>query len=104
MLKENKHITSLRMFDNEINNFEKFVDILSLFSSYGKDKADNTIVKSLDLSKNKVEIIVTEKFLKIIENLNLEYLDINQNHFVSESDKDKFRTKTNAMEKIKIVY
>ena len=60
-------------------------------------------MKSLDLSKNHCNIKVSEDFLNLIEKLNLEYLDINQNT-MDEKEKEIFRKRTNALEKIKIVY
>ena len=102
MLEKNKTLESLRMFDNLINDEEDFLKILELFSEYKNELKNNTL-KSLDLSKNHCNLKVSEEFLNLIENLNLEYLDINQNT-MDEKEKEIFRKRTNALEKIKIVY
>ena len=102
MLEKNKTLESLRMFDNLINDEEAFLKILKLFSEY-KNELKNKTLKSLDLSKNHCNIKVSEDFLNLIEKLNLEYLDINQNS-MDEKEKEIFRKRTNALEKIKIVY
>ena len=102
MLEKNKTLESLRMFDNLINDEEAFLKILKLFSEY-KNELKNKTLKSLDLSKNHCNIKVSEDFLNLIEKLNLEYLDINQNT-MDEKEKEIFRKRTNALEKIKIVY
>ena len=102
MLEKNKTLESLRMFDNLINDEEAFLKILKLFSEY-KNELKNKTLKSLDLSKNHCNIKVSEDFLNLIEKLNLEYLDINQNT-MDEKEKEIFRKRTNALEKIKIFY
>ena len=102
MLEKNKTLESLRMFDNLINDEEAFLKILKLFSEY-KNELKNKTLKSLDLSKNHCNIKVSEDFLNLIEKLNLEYLDINQNT-MDEKEKEIFRKRTIALEKIKIVY
>ena len=102
MLEKNKKLESLRMFDNLINDEKDFLKILNLFSEY-KSELKNKTLKSLDLSKNHCNIKVSEDFLNMIDNLNLEYLDINQNT-MDEQEKEIFRKRTNALEKIKIIY
>ena len=57
----------------------------------------------LELSKNHCNLRIDESFLNIIDNLNLEYLDINQNK-IDEREKDIFRKRSNAIENIKIIY
>ena len=102
MLKKNKNLESLRMFDNLINNEEDFLKILNLFTEYKKE-LDNSTLKSLDLSKNHCNIRVSEDFLNMFDTMNLEYLDINQNK-MDENEKEIFRNKTNNLDKIKIIY
>ena len=102
MLKKNKNLESLRMFDNLINNEEDFLKILNLFTEYKKE-LDNNTLKSLDLSKNHCNIRVSEDFLNMFDTMNLEHLDINQNK-MDENEKEIFRNKTNNLDKIKIIY
>ena len=102
MLKKNKNLESLRMFDNLINNEEDFLKILNLFTEYKKE-LDNSTLKSLDLSKNHCNIRVSEDFLNMFDTMNLEHLDINQNK-MDENEKEIFRNKTNNLDKIKIIY
>ena len=102
MLKKNKNLESLRMFDNLINNEEDFLKILNLFTEYKKE-LDNSTLKSLDLSKNHCNIRVSEDFLNMFDTMNLKNLDINQNK-MDENEKEIFRNKTNNLDKIKIIY
>ena len=102
MLEKNKYLKSLRLFDNLINDEEDFLKILKLFSEY-KDELKNKSLKALELSKNHCNLRIDESFLNIIDNLNLEYLDINQNK-IDEREKDIFRKRSNAIENIKIIY
>lgn len=102
MLEKNKYLESLRMFDNLINDEEDFLKILNLFSEY-KTEIKNKSLKSLDLSKNRCNLKISEDFLNMIDNMNLEYLDINQN-YMDEKEKEIFRKRTNALDKIKIIY
>lgn len=102
MLEKNKYLESLRMFDNLINDEEDFLKILNLFSEY-KTEIKNKSLKSLDLSKNRCNLKISEDFLNMIDNMNLEYLDINQN-YMDEKEKEIFRKRTNALDQIKIIY
>ena len=102
MLSKNKHLISLRLFGNEINEMGVFSKILGIFSEYN-DGLKNTTLKSLDLSKNSCHIKITDEFLNLIDKLKLEYLDINQNTMDSE-EKEKFRKRTNELTNIKIIY
>lgn len=65
-------------------------------------------MKYLDLSKNRCKILIDDEFIKIIENLDLESLDISQNFEVNTSDDDmvkKFKDAiTKIQEKTKIIY
>ena len=82
-----------------------FTKILSLFSDFQGPLINNTL-KSLDLSKNACNIKVNEddsKFMKLVEHLKLEYLDVNQN-MMEASDKETFKKKTNDLTNIKIIY
>ena len=100
MLKENKSLTSIRLYGNKINDMESFSKILGIFSDYNK-KLENKTLKSLDLSKNQCSIKIDENFMKLIENLKLEYLDVNQNTI---EDKEYFKKRTNELSNIKIIY
>ena len=105
MLEENKSLISLRLFGNKLNRMDWFTKILSLFSDFQGPLINNTL-KSLDLSKNSCNIKVNEddsKFMKLVEHLKLEYLDVNQN-MMEASDKETFKKKTNDLTNIKIIY
>ena len=100
MLKNNKALESLKLFDNLISDYKDFVKILKIFTD---DEKDKKTLKNLDISKNHCNIRITEDFLNMIDSLNLENLDINQNK-IDEKEKDIFRRRTNALDKIKIIY
>jgi hypothetical protein len=102
MLCENKYLTSLRLFNNEINQFPDFHRIIEVFSDY-KNNLKNSSMKSLDLSKNGCDIKIDDDFLNSIDRLKLEYLDISQNKMKSEK-KERFRDRVNVLEDIKIIY
>ena len=102
MLCENKSLISLRLFGNEIKNMEDFSNILGIFSEY-KNGLKNTTLKSLDLSKNSCNIKINDDFLELVEKLKLEYLDINQNT-MDPTEKETFRSRTNELNDIKIIY
>ena len=105
MLEQNKSLISLRLFGNKLNRMDWFTKILSLFSDFQGPLINNTL-KSLDLSKNACNIKVNEddsKFMKLVEHLKLEYLDVNQN-MMEASDKETFKKKTNDLTNIKIIY
>ena len=102
MLCQNKSLTSLRLFGNEISKFEDFTKILGIFSEYNNGLKNNTL-KNLDLSKNSCNIKISEDFLQLVEKLKLEYLDINQNT-MDQNDKEIFRKRTNELNDIKIIY
>ena len=102
MLCQNKSLTSLRLFGNEISKMEDFTRILGIFSEY-KNGLKNTSLKSLDLSKNGCQIKIDEDFLELIEKLKLEYLDINQN-MMDAAEKETFKKRTNELNDIKIIY
>ena len=100
MLKENKSLTSVRLFGNKISDMESFSKILGIFSDYNKE-LENKTLKSLDLSKNQCDLKIDENFMRLIENLKLEYLDVNQNTI---DDKEIFRKRANALSNIRIIY
>ena len=102
MLKENKSLKSIRLFGNKINNMKSFSKIIGIFSNYNK-KLENNTLKSLDLSKNNCNLKIDEDFMKLIENLKLEYLDVNQNLMQSD-EKEIFKKRTNALSNIRIIY
>ena len=102
MLCKNKSLISLRLFGNNISSMENFSKILGVFSEFKNNLKNNTL-KSLDLSKNQCNIIIDNDFLELIEKLKLEYLDINQNT-MDQNQKEVFRTRTNELSNIKIIY
>jgi hypothetical protein len=102
MLKENKSLKSIRLFGNKINNMKSFAKILGIFSDYNKQLENNTL-KSLDLSKNNCNLKIDEDFMKLVESLKLEYLDVNQNLMQSD-EKEIFKKRTNELSNIRIIY
>ena len=102
MLKENKSLKSIRLFGNKINNMKSFSKILGIFSDYNKQLENNTL-KSLDLSKNNCNLKIDEDFMRLVENLKLEYLDVNQNMMQSD-EKEIFKKRTNELSNIRIIY
>ena len=102
MLKNNKSLTSIRLFGNKICDMNFFAKILGIFSDYNKP-LENNILKNLDLSKNNVNIKIDDNFMKIIENLKLKYLDINQN-YMKDDEKEIFMKRTNELQNIRIIY
>ena len=102
MLKENKCLKSIRLFGNKINNMKSFAKILGIFSDYNKQLENNTL-KSLDLSKNNCNLKIDEDFMKLVESLKLEYLDVNQNLMQSD-EKEIFKKRTNELSNIRIIY
>ena len=102
MLKENKSLKSIRLFGNKINNMKSFAKILGIFSDYNKQLENNTL-KSLDLSKNNCNLKIDEDFMKLVESLKLEYLDVNQNLMQSD-EKEIFKKRTNELSNIRITY
>ena len=102
MLKENKSLKSIRLFGNKINNMKSFAKILGIFSDYNKQLENNTL-KSLDLSKNNCNLKIDEDFMKLVESLKLEYLDVNQNLMQSD-EKEIFKKRTNEISNIRIIY
>ena len=102
MLKENKSLKSIRLFGNKINNMKSFAKILGIFSDYNKQLENNTL-KSLDLSKNNCNLKIDEDFMKLVESLKLEYLDVNQNLMQSD-EKEMFKKRTNELSNIRITY
>ena len=72
MLKENKCIENLVLYDNKINEQFIFLKILSLFSDLKENNGIiNNIMKVLDLSKNNCRIKIDDCFLNIIEELKI---------------------------------
>ena len=102
MLSENKYLTSIRLFNNEINQFSDFHRIIEVFSDY-KNNLKNSSVINLDLSKNGCDIKIDDDFLNLIDRLKLEYLDVSQNKMDLE-EKEKFRERVNLLDHIKIIY
>ena len=102
MLIENKYLTSIRLFNNEINQFPDFHRIIEVFSDY-KNNLKNSSMKILDLSRNECDLKIDDDFLNLIDRLKLEYLDLSQNKMKSD-EKERFRDRVNALEDIKIIY
>jgi hypothetical protein len=97
----NKALTSLDLYNNDIDDQKCFNEILKCFSGYdvveelmkpkrpldedetiSDDSIDNyykTSIKNLDLSKNKCKILIDEEFINIVRNIRLKCLDISQN-------------------------
>ena len=102
MLKENKSLITIRLFGNKISQMTSFTKILGIFSDYNKP-LENSTLKSLDLSKNSCNIKIDEEFMKLVEHLKLEYLDVNQN-MMEANEKEIFKKRTNELSNIKIIY
>ena len=102
MLKNNKSLTSLRLFGNKICDTKYFSKILGVFSDYNKPLENNKL-QNLDLSKNNCNLIIDDNFMKMVENLKLKYLDINQN-YMKEDEKEIFMKKTFELSHIRIIY
>ena len=102
MLCENKSLISIRLFGNKISQMDSFRKILGIFSDYNKELENNTL-KSLYLSKNSCHIKVEDEFMKLVEHLKLEYLDVNQNT-MDANEKEIFKKRTNDLANIKIIY
>ena len=105
MLNINRTIEYLVLYNNNINDQEIFLDLLSLFSEFGdRNKVINCTMKVLDLSKNNCPIVINNKFLSIIEGLQLTSLDISQNE-LSREGHENFKTLANRIgDKLKIIY
>lgn len=102
MLRKNKSLTSIRLFGNKICDSNYFAKILGIFSDYNKP-LENEVLTNLDLSKNNCHLIMDENFMKMIEKLNLKYLDINQN-YMKDDEKEIFMKKTFELTNIRIIY
>ena len=105
MLKVNKSIEYLVLYNNNINQQMPFLKLLSLFSDLPENNGQiNNFLKVLDLSKNNCPIEINHKFLNIIERLQLTSLDISQNE-LSREGSDNFKTLANRIgDKLKIIY
>ena len=105
MLKVNKTIEYLVLYNNNINQQMAFLKLLSLFSDLPENNGQtNNYLKVLDLSKNNCPIEINYKFLKIIEKLQLSSLDISQNE-LSREGSDNFKNLANRIgDKLKIIY
>ena len=105
MLKENKTIENLVLYDNKINEQFIFLKLLSLFSDLKENHGIiNNILKVLDLSKNNCRIKIDDCFLNIIEELQLSSLDISQNE-LSRDGIESFKNLANRIgDRLKIIY
>jgi Ran GTPase-activating protein (RanGAP) involved in mRNA processing and transport len=105
MLKVNRTIEYLVLYNNNINQQMVFLKLLSLFSDIPENKGIiNNCLKVLDLSKNNCTIEINNKFLNIIEELQLSSLDISQNE-LSREGSENFKNLANRIgDKLKIIY
>ena len=105
MLKVNKSIEHLVLYNNNINQQSPFLKLLSLFSDLPENNGEiNNYLKVLDLSKNNCPIEINTRFLNIIERLQLSSLDISQNE-LSKEGSDNFKSLANRIgDKLKIIY
>ena len=105
MLKVNKSIEHLVLYNNNINQQIPFLKLLSLFSDLPENNGEiNHYLKVLDLSKNNCPIEINSRFLNIIERLQLSSLDISQNE-LSKEGSDNFKSLANRIgDKLKIIY
>ena len=105
MLKINKSLEYLVLYNNDINQQSVFLKLLSLFSDSSLNNGiTNNTLKFLDLSKNNCPIEINKRFLTIIEELQLSSLDISQNKLSSEGS-DNFKNLANRIgDKLKIIY
>ena len=105
MLKVNKSIEYLVLYNNNINQQMQFLKLLSLFSDLPENNGQiNNYLKVLDLSKNNCSIEINNTFLNIIERLQLTSLDISQNE-LSREGSENFKTLANRIgDKLKIIY
>ena len=105
MLKENKTLENLVLYDNRINEQIIFLNLLSLFSNIKENHGIiNNILKVLDLSKNNCHIKINNAFLNIIEELQLSSLDISQNE-LSRDGIECFKNLANRIgDRLKIIY
>ena len=105
MLKVNKSIEYLVLYNNNINQQIPFLKLLSLFSDLPENHGQtNNYLKVLDLSKNNCPIEIDYKFLNIIEKLQLSSLDISQNE-LSREGSERFKNLANRIgDKLKIIY
>jgi Ran GTPase-activating protein (RanGAP) involved in mRNA processing and transport len=105
MLKGNKTIEYLVLYNNNINQQMAFIKLLSLFSDIPENNGQtNNYLKVLDLSKNNCPIEINCRFLNIIERLQLSSLDISQND-LSREGSDNFKNLANRIgDKLKIIY
>ena len=105
MLKVNKSIEYLVLYNNNINQQIPFLKLLSLFSDLPENNGQtNNYLKVLDLSKNNCPIEINCRFLNIIEKLQLSSLDISQNE-LSREGSDRFKNLANSIgDKLKIIY
>ena len=105
MLKVNRTIEYLVLYNNNINQQMTFLKLLSLFSDLQENNGIiNNSLKVLDLSKNNCPIEINNRFLNIIEELQLSSLDISQNE-LSKEGSDNFKNLANRIgDKLKIIY
>ena len=105
MLKENKTLENLVLYDNRINEQIIFLNLLSLFSNIKENHGIiNNILKVLDLSKNNCHIKINNAFLNSIEEVQLSSLDISQNE-LSRDGIECFKNLANRIgDRLKIIY
>jgi len=106
MLVNNKTLEKLCLYNNNIDNPDEFFKILEIFMKKDNTVSKNNTLKELDISKNKCDLPINEKFLMIIKNIYIESLDISQNlNFINSVQIELFKKVTKEVQnRIKIIY
>ena len=104
MLINNKTLEKLCLYNNNIDNPNEFFKILEIFMKKENNDSKNNTLKELDISKNKCDLPINEKFLMIIKNIYIESLDISQN-FINNAQIELFKKVAKEVQnRIKIIY
>jgi hypothetical protein len=128
LIKTNKKLASLDLYNNEITDQQLVIKILKCFSENEivdnykdtpKQREDDetisdesnysaTKIAYFDISKNKCKLMLNEEFVNIVKNIKLKSLDFSQNvdfGIQSASDKENFEKVVKEIKnKVKIVY
>jgi hypothetical protein len=109
MLQENKTLEILNLYCNHVDDPEKFLQLLGMFSNVNGQCCNG--LKQFDLSKNDCKLDKSEffdQFLKVLEGIRLTSLDISQNFDLKNLPQDydiKFKNVTEQLQKTtKIVF